>query len=1098
MYSAESFISDIAYDKYSVIIAHMDNEWLSIRNSDSYKPFSLYTANDRFTDACIEQRKKLEQYSDDFSIDKNTMNKLSIHLYNPVSFVSFGNTDYFSFVAVNGLGLFNELSAQHDLPIRQICLAFCPTLESLGIETNGNEEDKYFCDMEDICHDKENNFINNDIPYHPFVENRPLMAATYYKLSGLAVLGPGLLFQQSVYSAMIIAIKRALIRIRKKIAENNEYQDLIREEDIDSFRCLFLDPQGWSDITTIMFCKNYSVLTAVLMELRSLTLKDLYNVKSNFVNGKNRLKAAIDSFGIYRRLATINANFEANRSYNTSKPIDYYLSSNNIFCATSTTLGIYHKTFSTRDKDESSEKYHGYVYADSHFTVTPGSRANLETLICEHESKIAHNKMDKDNRFQSKEIILNKDENNGRDKWVWCEIGVRDLTYKSTTNFDEFLERKEPLSKTIGLINEIGFTSNPGIIDISTDLLIPTPIFSEQISEYKLDLNFVLKSMSERLFKSSSTNNAKLDLNKLRNSIRRCRFPAPLSSWLLYMYSNFARCLGDSFHFDDVLDLVGMFESVYCLFVQEFQELLDAQLFGAKKDRSKEEYICLSFLTEDYIYHIEDLLSLMENALIQRAQMGFRDAERWQKSIDMKGWFNRLINAADAPLQCGLDVLKGIMNEEMFANNSNSIYHENIVAGASRITYNVRAMSRRYNFNNRNDKSESKSLIFLTSMDLNFQHLIRPGELCTHFHEVAHFIYEFLKDKRDLENKYLSKIDLKLYDNLNQDGVNVLVKRYEEIFAEMFVHKFIFGDDSKTFFRRYMVNYFLDPISYCKDENDTLLRMTESLIRGFLISDPFRKPYRINNGERTDLLYDNDRSTILTKEDISSAKKRFIESITDAGIFYPEFIRIWSNEEVRQLIEEQFTFVFSEAHPVLCFLFNEIEKIYAMICEKKDSIGQNDMISYEKRASCIRDRIKMGYDSGRPIMRILLLGNNGNLYNDEKKDILSDLFIIRQILRIHLTNLYGENTIKTDLGVCLCRDPKTGRPDPNDLSINRVKWNNQLIDKSYNGQIFIDNDRKSNDMRNRIMMIKTFWDISTNYRARQFKHLLEIAWPKIL
>ena len=106
-------------------------------------------------------------------------------------------------------------------------------------------------------------------------------------------------------------------------------------------------------------------------------------------------------------------------------------------------------------------------------------------------------------------------------------------------------------------------------------------------------------------------------------------------------------------------------------------------------------------------------------------------------------------------------------------------------------------------------------------------------------------------------------------------------------------------------------------------------------------------------------------------------------------------------------------------------------------------------------------------------------------------------FLIRQLLKIHIESLYGEDSMCADKQVCLSRDPQTAMPRYDKTDRGARGWNRQLLDRNFNGLVSADLETRRQYMRNRVVVLKTFWDISTNFRARRLNELMEIAWPDL-
>ena len=106
------------------------------------------------------------------------------------------------------------------------------------------------------------------------------------------------------------------------------------------------------------------------------------------------------------------------------------------------------------------------------------------------------------------------------------------------------------------------------------------------------------------------------------------------------------------------------------------------------------------------------------------------------------------------------------------------------------------------------------------------------------------------------------------------------------------------------------------------------------------------------------------------------------------------------------------------------------------------------------------------------------------------------MFLVCQVLREHIKSLYDYEYVDPELyEVCLARRPWDGKfdTDMERLPEGLEGWNRQLLDRNFNDFGAVDAETRGNYMRNRITVIKTLWDISTNLRARRMMDILNIC-----
>ena len=1075
--------SDLEYHKYAVMFSHMDS--LNCQNGvKKCRPDSDYfsQANANFTFGCERYKKNLKRYTDRYYAFKNISNsgaaidldaiKPPPPLFTPASFLTFGNSDNFSFVAIDDFDICVELVSDFKIPIQQTCIAFCPTLESLKIKSS------YFCEMEDI---NKGAFFSdkNNLYVHPFTIERPLVSVTYFRVSSAAVLGPALLFLEAVYGRMARVIENTL----REIPRGDE---LIAQEDIDSFKCMFFDPQGWSDVGAVMFCKNYSVIASVIMKLRSITLDDLYDL-SQADNGDNLLKESVEKFGMHSEIARIwedlRKRFSGKALIDSENYItDHLLRQNHVFCSTYTTLGMTHVAF-MENKEQSEKSYNGLVSAITNFNVAPGHLFE----IMNDDSKMS----DIDENLLEEEVPVDL-----KDKYNWISVGLYDATHKEV--FSNQKTEGKPLYDLIRIIKQLkGSIYDLGmhksvcyLQDLCTDLSIP--IHKKDIGESSknenqvakiahVNLSLILNELRDELFAEKG----ELSIKKLQSSIRDLELPAPLSSSLVYVYSDYAKFLGDPIIFDNVLDLFGVFCAVYHLFTSELPRERDCFLEKYSNDDEIQESKRLSFLSSDDIEEITALVNLLENSLQHRTLMGFREAERWHKAIDIKSGLNQLVNATAVPLICGLSILKKlILNKTANFSTNSSINEQDAIfrtriGGAPRIYCNPRVNTRRYKLGN-------PRINFLTDLGINVGHLIRPSSLYAHLHEIGHLICDHIRLENEADNELVGKYCSENYcrngcfwetehDNVDFESI-ALKERYDEIFSEMFIYRLVFGtEDANVYFRYYLATYFLDPISMCHDSEDTLCRLAEVLTRVFFAIDPFMSPKRSNN--KNDFLYSNCNNYQLTTQDLNAAKLRFSNLLENTGNLFYDFDLFWNMSEAKGFIFEHFETIFKTSFQKICCIWNTVSKISGDILSTMDP---NEKIREE-----INKSIEQGYNYGNPIVFYSYIKNKNNSSQAREKysfDCVdyNAFYIVRQLLKIHIRETYKDFDKESEV--------LFSRLKPDLLKKNKIS--KQVLVRSLNGLGSADFEKRGQYMLNRITVLKSLWDISMAIQGKTFKDMI--------
>jgi hypothetical protein len=1144
-----NILSGLKYHNYALLIVHMDADRFgigeiekNIRASYGGKRAKNDIARfcgptEIFRDRCLEYRNYLKAVLNKFmqALDIGSEVDFGAFMYKPSCFMSFGDNDNIAFVAVDEFDAAARLSSLEDLRIRQTCLAFCPELKSLGLKND--EYEGILCELADIYVRKteegekptSNNLmqllkmlygeqvdkidVGEVVDPLAFFEKRPLMAVTYFKLSGMAILGPGLMMQEYVYKVMAEKIRDTL---KELAAHADDFPDILPNgiSDIESFRCMFLDPQGWSDIATLMFSRNYSVTATVIAALRSLIFEEMYDKSQVEVQEGKRgsevtLEEAVRSFGVHKAFADIIDNEAAAGSL---------LRKNHIFCSTYTALSVHENALKKTQPPALGEAYYynGVVIADTNLNVCSGHVLDVKDEAERRNKAIAQF------RIRPKNIS---------DKYLWYLVGHNDYVYQQLANEKLGIDQavnvlyliqqmksiwEEPADKDAGR-HHLG----RDIQDICTDLRIPIPVLPtlmRKVDENEhIELRHTLYALRTELFENEG---GRFHMKKLNESMNILRVPSPLSSGIMYLYTDFANYLSDTLLFDSVLDLYDIFTALYRLLTKELPDSLKERLyerlrkqFGEKKsNRLKRELfrgdddqknlcgelkddprlradldaICLHFLSANDLEDLVELTELIQNALSNRVQISFSAAERWNVTIDARGiGLDRIISAADVPLKCGLGMLRKVMNRKDMEKRSSEklteeekvkINAENMakIGGASKITCNARAFSKRLVVGDIRD-------VFLASVDLNIAHLTRPRSFYIHLHETAHLISYLLRGKCEHGTYECATEDVCCYKKLTYKANelnDIYLERYQEIFAEMLVHKLVFDGDCSLFLRNYVANYSLDPIAFTANDDQTTKCMVEVLIRGFLASEPCRRKE----------LYSEPRE--LTEEVIEKVSTDFWNSIENVGPFLNDYSRLWcgpKKEKTEYYVKEQFKRVFRAAYYPVCCIWGEVQKIFGIVTDDfypsiTDQIGDTKHEGLDRQ-------INEGLNNGTPLIRVQYRGKRGNrqAMEDERLDAL---YLICRLLREHISNLYGKIDTKNSM-VYLCRKTN-GKPDALALQEGK-RWNLRLLDRNFNGIVAADPWTRRKSMRDRIAIIKTLWDISTNLRARRMNDMLSAA-----
>ena len=268
----------------------------------------FFVRSKKFTEHCHEYGEGIDKNYQAFSRANNTKptESLASYLFNPMCFFPLGHSDTLSIVLMDDFDpSIHHLTSHLTTTIEDVCLGFCPKLESLGF---GNH-DSTLCEVHAVLDSQPEPLQKTmhdgtvySVPIHGLQEKTPLLVFTKYKIDGLGAIGQGLLFQQALFKAMASKIQETVALLGKRVLSDQSVADLMSEEDIDSLKCAFLDLQGPEQIGTLMFSRNYSVVMSLVAALRSLTFGDVFHMDDNLGPLLNRSRPHRLIIGLSRKL----------------------------------------------------------------------------------------------------------------------------------------------------------------------------------------------------------------------------------------------------------------------------------------------------------------------------------------------------------------------------------------------------------------------------------------------------------------------------------------------------------------------------------------------------------------------------------------------------------------------------------------------------------------------------------------------------------------------------------------------------------------------------------------------------------------------------
>lgn len=338
-------LSDIAYRDYAVLLVCLDAEWTrqTFNSEDWAAPFANvfeeFTTNLwRYRGGMADYRKRIQNVVESHEVQPSNdvpepngaaaaTDPPDPRLFNSVCYVPFGHSDGLGVVLIDDCEVTHHLAETTTTTVESLSLAFCPELKSLGVAS----DDPLFCDLEQMLGESPNDVKTPECTnveevdrvrreaegegeppetwrvskyrpaQHEFETAMPLLAFSTFKLDGLGTVGPGVLFQQAVFRAMIRKIRDVVSGLRAELEkpEKTSTHGLMSFDDLEHTRCALLDLQCAQEVGTLIFCPNATVAASILSGLRGLTYQDLL-VENADVGG--HLKKYLDESPVHEMI----------------------------------------------------------------------------------------------------------------------------------------------------------------------------------------------------------------------------------------------------------------------------------------------------------------------------------------------------------------------------------------------------------------------------------------------------------------------------------------------------------------------------------------------------------------------------------------------------------------------------------------------------------------------------------------------------------------------------------------------------------------------------------------------------------------------------
>ncbi len=1047
-------LSDVEYESFLVMLASHDAEW----SRQIFSPAANWTDSflkpaRELSDNCGSYKKTLKANHLNFcKANGKPDGELADYFFDPLSYLPLGHADIFSITLLDDFDPAEYLTTRMRTTLEKVHLGFVPKMNAgIGV----NDEDRNFCDLKKIWELKEQKG-KTGLP--------SLLVFSKLKMDGLASLGLGFSFQSALWRTMVVRARDVIKTLYKKFPDTRLQNGSapIAKEDVEGMKCCFLDLQGCEEIGILFFCDNLSVAFSIIRGFRKLTFEDVFKANPDFAQLLNRSK-------LHRSLVRNAVNSNSNPTQNDYGYVGNAVCDNHVFRWTDSSVGVLPAEYNEEGKGHlfpNTGRIHGLVSAASRIQVLPGH--------CSIDGELTAEKRTAKNADQSSWTSLA-----GFSPYA---VGVYDTVLQ---NSEEGLSRTDqPLVRLQTVVDVLNsrlyalycsptWERRRDLVNIETELIVPVPNLTSD-DGYPLThgavgprnfafLALTLSKLVQRLCYQSSNHGDEtpprprggaLDVTALLGAHSQLGIPVSLRRAIRYLYQNYAVVLANPLTFDAVLDLydsMATFRSVLAGIEQ------NSSLGTAPQGRL--------LLDEGRVDCLAEITDALHDAMHHHTSNAFRDISWRDMAVDFRGGLNQILFAADVPLKCGLGVVRRFASDKPKQSR-------NTVGCMMRITFRPGVRCCKVNLG----IEEHARLSFL---DVDAPHILHAASYGDYLHEAFHLVFEeSVAPDSNFQLAYRSAVDKDPFIKASVNAQKHVYAQIEEIFTQMLWRLFVFGDDIDTFIYHCVLTFSRDIASAGADIPKTCFRFTEVMIRLFLASDCSR------NSKGDPRFWDESYSFD------EGARERFEAFLRKGGRYFSGFKRLWENDQEMRAWNYSmslFDDVYARIKDSLPIIWKKALQVYKRtITETFPGSDPEEMIA---RTLTIREQIKFGLENGHPLISNRYDGLGQPLKTDEAVSSnnleglgMDVLAFICLILRQYIGGIKGSETKEVHLRFI------KGSSQPTFEGIDNW-WDFQADNGATALFCPVPNSRRERLLR-QITMIKSFWDVASELRARRLLEML--------
>jgi len=1090
-------LGDVAYHDYLTLLCAIDAEWTrapcSGENPNELAPFAGVFR--QFTSRCWQYGRGVAAAHGEWLRANGAVGRpagaLDPYLYNPLCYCPAGHPDALCVALLDDFDPIHHLSAWVTTTIENVSLGFSPKLESLGLSANGS-----LCELHQL-------FGNDPVlpeaemgggemygpASHSVQRVRPLLVFTKYKMDGLGCLGQGLLFQQALFRAMGKRIERITAELHRRAEQKTGAAGaLMSSEDVSSLRCALLDLQGAEEIGTLIFCRNFSAAMAVVAGLRSVTWSDLfaadkrlpYRVSDLLLSHPNQL---------HHRVLELNSR---ERSPDTLKPM-------HVFRWSDSMLSVSWPTFAA---DGRRENCNGFLEMTSEFHICPGHRLggerDFKTVVEAEEDELPTSVP----QGSCRRFLVGTADAAVSLRTVGRQVVARDAIESGGATGISLVGLRPALATVREHIRRFSVAPrNSGardVTDIVASLVIPVPkvplgpedqaedlLCGDPRSTHVAPLTALLPETRSRLCyfserpdeaqrridccrndgPGSRQRAGRLDVNRLRHAMRLYGIPVSLRRSIEFLYQDFGSLLADPFLFDTVLDLYDAFATFHAILSEHLPARPELSPGGSS-------WRARPLLDEARIEQLSLVVDAIHNALAHRLFGAYPDTPLRDMAIDFRGGLNQILVAADAPQKCGIGFVRKFVQASSPPCPCCADTRRDTVAALTKIGFVPGAGIVTLRLGTERDA-------LLGFLELDVPHVLHAADFTDLLHECLHLAFRSACD----EGGMLAQISCES-ENMRE--------RLNEIFVLVLGNLLTSGTDTETFLRHQLANYSkraasVGTVSEGEEKGekgliDDMARCADVFLRLFVATDII-KAACLDPAFTGSLPCEWPADQLPTFDtSLPAVRERFKSMIRHFGPYFSDY-------EYFQEGNHRFNF-----EP---YCMAQIRDLYPEILRCLPELWQTALCYYRRFATDaypernrpemmedIQETIEAAFAQGRPIIRAL---QHERFRRAAERPGVDSLLLVGGMLHAYLARISEAEGKRLHL----YRQPRTGDVD---FSVG-TNWHDFLIDRGAAAMFCPVPKARRERLQRQIVVLKTFWDISSALRARRLWEILDDNWP---